>query len=385
MNDFRLAYSGFDTFNAAFQGALAADLLPVLLAAKEDAQRRNEPHLLTIGPAGVEAHVSDRGMRGGYALQLSTGPVGANFWVKDDLRQGEWNLFAASRAEALLSRGFRQYWQYLGDTLRGMGATVGRESINRLDFAMDFVTRGFSLVPEQFVAPARTIKSVELAEGKASNDPTPKILIAGRDVESVTIGRMPGRQVIVYNKRAEALKFGKLYWFEQWGVDPRDPDVQVFRVELRAGKHHLKEDWGLATYQDLEDFAGDVFLEMAAAVRYIEPLGPGENITRAALHPLWHAVRAALGNVLADHRSGVTPGRIIEIERAHKLRMSIDNIAGNAASFAVAKGTKFEDAFPSLPDEVRKALRERFDEDPEKLAKKMDEVEDRHRFIVPKV
>jgi hypothetical protein len=382
VTEFKLVHSGFDKFDAAFQGAMDPALFPILAAAKEDAQRSNRAHLVTLGPERVDAHVSDRGMRGGYAFHLDTGPLGANLFVKEHVGLKDWNLFAASRAEALLAYGFAENWRRTVESLRGLGATVGAESINRIDFAMDFATHGFRLAPERFVAPARTKKRINYADDSASPAAGPVLVLEGRDVQSVTLGRMPGRQVVVYDKSAEAKAKHKLFWFEAWGVDPRDPDIRVFRVELRAGKHHLKEDRGLSTFHDIHDSAGDVFLKMADDFRYIEPLQPGKNVTRAPLAPLWHAVKEALQAGLAGHRSGLLPGRIIEIERQRKRETCLDNIAGNAAALAVVDGIAFAEASARLPDHVAAALRTRVDADPGKLAMKMERVERRYRFLL---
>ncbi len=133
---------------------------------------------------------------------------------------------------------------------------------------MDFQTRGFELLLELFVAPPRTKRPAQYSEWDGQGDGArAQIIASGCRVESVTIGRMPGRQVIVYDKRAEAIAKNKLHWFEQWGVDPRDPEIQVWRVEFRAGERHLKQDFGLSTFTNIEDSVGDVFSKMARDIR----------------------------------------------------------------------------------------------------------------------
>jgi hypothetical protein len=381
MSDFRLVYAGFDKLDAAFQGAMAGELFPLLNATKEAAQRENEPFATTIGPQQAPVHVHDRGMRGGYAWHLSTGPIGANYFIKEDVRTTEWNLFMASFSSGLMAFGYRDYWNRISETMKGMGAVIVRESLNRVDFAMDFATSGFELDPNLFVAPPRTKRPAHYGEYFGPDEAMPQILTAGRRVQSVTIGRMPGRQIIVYDKRAEATAKNNWHWFEAWKIDPKDKDTQVWRVEVRAGKKHLKQDFGISTFQSMEESIGDVFSKMAQDVRYLESVQSDRNISRARLHPLWSAVQTTLKTHLTDHVSGLLPGRVIEIEREKQRTRYIDNISGNAAALAVVEGRSFENAFETLPADIAKTLAERFEASPRKLAEKMALAGQRYHFL----
>src|SRR4029077_1301274 len=97
----------------------------------------------------------------------------------------------------------------------------------------------------------------------------PSAVCRGRRLESVTIGKMPGRQIIVYDKRREVVEKRKLLWFRVWGIDPHDTSVQVWRVEMRAGKKELKGRWQIRTFDDVDRAIGDVFLQALVDVRYI--------------------------------------------------------------------------------------------------------------------
>ena len=56
---------------------------------------------------------------------------------------------------------------------------------------------------------------------------------------------MPGRQIIVYDKRREAIAKRKLFWFKVWNIERDDPAQKVARIEVRAGKKELKDRWHL--------------------------------------------------------------------------------------------------------------------------------------------
>jgi len=384
MSEFRIVHQGFDKLDVAFTGGLSGDLFPLLNALKEKAQRENEAQLAELGPAAHPVHVHDRGMRGGYAFRLNTGPLGANFFVKENFNLTEWNLFMASQAEGLLAFGLNSYFTHCRAELRAMGATVNLESVNRVDYAVDFACPRLDLRPEQFVCPPRTKSRVFYGDGQYHDDLAPVVLTCGRRVESVTIGRMPGRQLIVYNKGAEALQRNKRYWFERWGLDPRHSDIEVWRAELRAGKHHLKEDYGLSKYSDLEDSIGDVFKKMIRDIRYLSDERSDSNVTRAGVHPFWSALEAAIASGLNRNQSGLAPGRIIEIERQALLDRCADNIAGNALSYAGARGLSVHEVGSDLPAVVAAILRARFDQCPQKVQEKLERVRKRYRFLEAK-
>ena len=72
------------------------------------------------------------------------------------------------------------------------------------------------------------------------------------------IGKMPGREVTVYDKRADLIAKGKPEWWTIYNdlrkadgkpvLDPTDrASSQIWRVEVRAGKDHLKDRWGITT------------------------------------------------------------------------------------------------------------------------------------------
>ena len=131
---------------------------------------------------------------------------------------------------------------------------------------------------------------------------------------------------------------------EVWGVDKKH-DVNIWRVEVRAGKHHLKS-WNINTFADLEQCAGDMFIEAFEKIRYVETRDVS-NISRAKLHELWLDVVDIITNKLWDYIAGVTRGRIREVKR-HEYREMIDaqNIGLIATSIATEKtdlsGAKFK-------------------------------------------
>lgn len=142
----------------------------------------------------------------------------------------------------------------------------------------------------------------------------------GRRLESVTIGKMPRRQVIVYEKRLAAIEQRKLFWFMVWGIDRKDRGKSVWRVELRAGKKELKDRWRITTFEDFEVAIGDVMRHAADKVRYRDDFQTDSNVSRQNMHPLWEAVIETVDRDLFDFRAGLLPDQVREIEREQAKR-----------------------------------------------------------------
>ncbi len=155
-------------------------------------------------------------------------------------------------------------------------------------------------------------------------DPMVRHGTSGR-VTSVTVGKMPNRQVIVYDKRKEVIARRKVHWWEIWNaglahrgeppLDPKDREgSQVWRVELRAGKSHLKKRWGGKTWADLDDKLGSLLLKTLAEVRYVTP-NSGSNRSRWPVHSIWDLVRGEVGGDLFEMMCPLDPHAIREVLR----------------------------------------------------------------------
>lgn len=379
---FKLVHAGFDTLDIAIQGALPAESLAQLETARDEAADRQEAVLITLGPEKVAMHVSGNGMRGGYAFVTDTGPVGCKWFFKKNHDAAQWNIFVSPRATALLAHGYHGTRDRIWEELANMGAEVMDHSINRVDFAMDFQTSGFELSLGQFVAHAHTKVRPHWGEVKAASDSNqPSAVMRGRRLESVTIGKMPGRQIIVYDKRREAIERNKLFWFRAWGLERTERDVQVWRVEIRAGKKELKTRWNMRRCDDLEANIGDVFSNALNDVRYIADYQSDSNVTRQHLHPLWTAAQTAAEQQLVNYRSGLLPGQIIYIERAHAADQYTSLIIGNAIGYGVARGLSDKEVFSLLPTLIAARAEDRIKNDRDNLWRAINRARERLHFI----
>jgi len=340
-----VVYAGVDQLDVAFQGALPRRALAALEAAKEEAQE-GQPARCELG--GVSGMVKHSGAKGGYAFIFET-VDGAETWkFKRNPDPQEWNIFAEVRSQALATDGYAVCRDRLIDRLESFGAKVIAESVNRVDYAVDIVAPGFEPSPENIVChPKSGVASHEEIERGGSGFYVKR---AGRKVQTITVGKMPGRQVQIYDKRAEQIRpHMPGYWFEIWGFE-REDCPQVWRVEIRAGKKHL-QDWNVRTFADVDAAMGDVFRRALADVRYVEHTDVS-NISRAPIHPLWELVFEQVAEGLADHVAGITRGRVVATKRDAIERQYAAQIKGLAAGLSVVRAYSEREAFHRIAADV---------------------------------
>lgn len=324
---------GVDTLDVAFQGALPSKVLARLRDARETARAERSDCRIEI--EGVEGHVGETGAKGGYAFRFDTGPEGEIWSIKDNTDLEQWNIRVECRSLGLALEGYEGTKARLLDRLEAMGARVLSESVSRIDFAVDFVSDEFELQPINFIAHWHCNTEVYRDFEPDETDRAYKENFRGGRCLSVRVGTMPGRQVTIYDKRAEQrVKVGSP-WFKIWGFEKDDCPV-VWRVELRAGKKHL-EKWDLKTFAEVETHLGDVFGEALANVRLVEARDP-VNVTRSKDHALWPIVREQAASALDAMAAEADAIEVREHCRAEILEMYQKQMVGLGVSYAVLKG-----------------------------------------------
>ncbi len=159
-----------------------------------------------------------------------------------------------------------------------------------IDFCIDFALPWFRPDPEHIVCHNHTTRRVHRSwQGETVN--------RGKRIESLTIGKMPGRQVILYDKTHEIVAHEKPFWWDYRKLDPAQYDGEVWRVEVRAGKAEL-DNWNLRSFGNLERIAGAVIESTLNAIHYTEPTNDIQA-SRWPSHPLWTACLAAADDALA--------------------------------------------------------------------------------------
>jgi len=381
---YRLLHSGFDQFDIAFQGAPSFEVLEQLREAKEQARITGEPTLAAIGPQKIKMHVAENGKKGGYAFSCDTGPTGEHWWFKDNNDQSQWNIMVSVHSKSLLCKSLAQIMGGLREALDDLECRIGSESVSRIDFAMDFLTPDFEPCPELFITHPRTKIKVHWSK-KKDDDDQPSAVLSGRQCESVTIGKMPGRQVIVYDKRRDSLDKGKFFWFRVWDLDPKDTTLQIWRVELRAGKDHLKDSWNLRSFDQVFAQIGGVFEESLEKIRYVLPDQLDTNVSRQQVHPIWAEAKKIASEALAQHKADITPDDIREIDRQKCIDTYIQQIMGNSAGLAAALGYDDATMCKKLSEYVARELEKRLKFHDKSFWRSFQRARDRLHFQNPDV
>jgi len=241
----KVVHTGFDGIDLALRTTVPIELVDFLEEGKATAQELVSDVWGTY--AGLDIQSGQSGKRGGYAFTFRIYEFGAVWFAKKPKASDPWGLYVSIGSRELALNGLDKTRQKLDALLTRLGFRIPHDgiSINRVDFAVDILAPGFCLDPDAFVfhsrANRKAIAEVETLEMNGRSGRT----------TSVTIGKMPGRQVIVYDKREEVLKRRKREWPLIWnatlqaaGLAPLDlcdrATSQVWRVELRLGKDALR-------------------------------------------------------------------------------------------------------------------------------------------------
>ena len=342
-----LLHKGFDALDVAYAVHFPAKFMPKLQSAKRKAMEIGQS--VTASLDGVHFEVASTGARGGYVFRCSTGSAGEIWFLKQPSANDPWGVRISVSAVQCALIGLSGVKKRIEDKFEQLGMAVreGQESIARVDFALDFIIPDFTLAGDNFVMHSRSTRMahVDISEYKSGGR-------SGR-TESVTVGKNPGRQVIIYDKRAEVLAKGNTHWPVVWNdarkrqgllpIDLQDRETsQVWRVELRAYKRHLKEDWGVATWWQLQEKLSAIFNSLLTDVRYSVP-SLDLNRARWPEHPLWTRVRAELQGKLSEMKSFATESAIKELLKAEREDMLKAQIAGCLIALAASRKTEFAD------------------------------------------
>lgn len=353
----KVLHSGYDKLEFAAMGALPPKALDELEAAKTLAADLGREVKAHIGK--LECLVRGYGTNAtkGYSYLFSTGPLGVQYMVKRSVDRHQWNLYATATAQKLATEGLKKTVKDIWADFEALGADVLQESLSRLDYCVDVQmdkdgtppSEGFCLQLENFIAHSRVTRSVVFS--KEAPDGLDLRVNARKRIETVTLGKNPGLQIQVYDKRVQALTKRLLHYFEFWGKDVKTCPT-VWRVELRFFKGHLK-DWNIRTFEDVNNSIGTVALAALDHIRYVKNSNVS-NVTRAELHPLWQTVRAQVRSGMIENDSGILRGRLIGVLRKEKIRESESAIAGRLAGLAYLSGMSYSQAKKELPEMAKR-------------------------------
>jgi hypothetical protein len=325
----KVIYSNYDTLEVSLQGCLSEVLLNKLCAAKKEAQAEHRDAVVRIGDKVIK--VSPGGIPY-YKYAFSTGDDGEMWFVKHSQAAAAWNIQVKIHSLAFASYGYAGAKIRLFEWLEVFGAIVTSQSIKRVDFCVDFLAPTLDIDLRQFRARTTTTKRSKYPrEPDADTGET----IIGKNLQTATVGMMPGQQVCIYNKRVHIIKKHKEYWWLAWGIEPTKD--KIWRVEMRAGKTHIKDKWRISTFEELEQKSAQIFLNILKSIRYMDEIQTDTNSSRQKEHELWPKTTAA---VVEFFKEPLKPycKPLIHAIREQKIKEYLRQFQGMATGLACVMG-----------------------------------------------
>jgi hypothetical protein len=347
-------YQGIDSLDVAIMGAASGEMLKTLEEARNAAEADTYNEYGIRMPLGTESRpfiIKAHGKKGGYRYTAVDEKTGSIISIKNETRPQLWNIFVSTRAHSLLSRGYDGVKSQVEECLSALQIAPWDYSVNRIDYALDFLAPDFVLDMANFIAPKSKVapyfatnKHLDDHGDPANEDrddvPVGSVMRGGR-FESVTVGKMPGRQVIIYDKTQAAKVQKTPYWFPAWGLDPNDPSHRVWRIEIRAGRDSWKSllgPTGQRSYQTVEALLQPFMTRALDEIWYSTNRHDVSNVTRANLHPLWEAAQCAVANLPPNPEPPLTPGYVIDLMRKQRSAMALAQGFGNLNNYLILQG-----------------------------------------------
>jgi hypothetical protein len=382
-------HHGFDGLDIAFQGAAPSHILEQLEKAKNQAQQERKEILLSIGKNNMNVMVAETGAKGGYAYRLDTGADGMIWFISHSINSNLWNMRVSVRSLCLVLYGYSGAKEKINDFLQNIGA-IGPairdpktekiinfpiETIGRFDYCFDFWNdQGFTLTPDYICSHARTKRTFH------GNDFSYNA--KGKEIESVTIGKMPNRQVTIYNKTNEIRASSKNYWNDIWqdkiGNTLNTKNFEngtVWRVEVRAGKDELSQ-WNMRRYSDLEKMVGDIIHDILKKTRYVRPTRD-TNTARWPMAQFWQECVGITSLHLSPFISGTIRHKIIYDLRQNIIKGYEQRVIGDMIGLCAAHGIAIEN-LPSLTQNIK-------DDIASLLIFNKDVIDEKHKRIIERL
>ncbi len=380
-----MIYHNFDGLDITFQGIVPEKILNQLKAIKEQAQDEKRDIPMKLGKTGKMVMVAESGMGGGYRYRFSTGPDGETWAFMHSTNSQVWGIRISVNSMALAQHGYEGVKKRILDRLTELEAigpsrldeeggitNFPLERISRFDYCFDFVMDGsFNPNPEHFIAHHRATKHVYDERGSIVDGYR---ALSGDRVNTIRIGGIKNRQVVLYNKSIEIRAKSKHHWWQYWSIEDRTPFIerlkQVWRIEVRAGGEEIKK-WEARRFKDFEKKIGDIIPTLLKAYRYTVPLK--NNLKRSSwpMHPIWqYALKTSLKELDA-YSSNAIRENVIKQKREDIEQGNIDRAISGIIGLNAIRERDFSE-LPETINNIKTYLKEMADKNSQILIRKHD-------------
>jgi hypothetical protein len=364
---------GWDYVQEAWKHTLDSAILDRIEAARQRAaQLDDDGQAITIEIAGEPVQVLPRGAKGGFKWVL----ISPDFMLFLHSGAREWNVSVRHLAGGLWQHG----WEAVTDRVRAMLGAHGRPDgddfrrVTRVDWCFDWYSPMFSAEMCDHSITDRIVAHPSVKIRKRVGD----VEAIGRParIQTITIGSIQGLQVQVYDKGLELTEVSGKDWmlpiYEEFsGYCPPKGLPDLWRLELRFGKHYLKERnlrTPAAVIAERERMIAEALHSWRLTVR-----NPTDtNRRRWPLHPLWQLCHAVAG---ADDMPAI--GRRVTGRREALSELATKAVAGALVSHCVLQLGLFSE--PELQALAQKAVATAVS-DPH-LPKKIERATERYQLV----
>lgn len=359
-----ILHHGFDALDMSFKVTAPPDIIAKLAEAKAQAISSKSEYPIDL--AGRQVLVSMSGGRGGYAYCINTGPLGGIWWFKEPNPRDLWGVRVSIHALPLALFGLSAVKRDIDDFFLSVGCVPqsADQTISRIDYAIDLLLPEFELNPKHLLTRARSTKAINFDKHAVGTSDR---------ITGVTVGKMPGHQVIIYDKQKEAVDKRKPYWPLIWannsGLD-EELLKDVWRIEFRSGKQGIEKLIGKARWPLVLPQLSKVFLSIAKRIRLISPTDD-TNRSRWSNEDIWNICVDILGAVDVDSASAFNPAEILELLRGEAIEQLVKQYFGIETSLAGALGYTCDD-FETLIAKLHGLRRESLTRKRSELAAKIE-------------
>jgi hypothetical protein len=368
--EMRVVYQNFDHLEMSFQCAVPSSICRTLEMAKQDAQASREASYTEIGPNSLKVMVYETGARGGYQYMFHTGPDGEIWTVSNKEDRAGWNVRVRPRSLCLALNGYAGTKEkILGILLNDLQAKGPDENdkkplerISRVDYCLDF------LIEDDFQPDIKNFVCASRAKKGYITEIPAQVESVGQFVEYVRVGKMPNRQITIYNKLREISASRKHYWWDFWGLKKSEITGKIWRVEIRAGKSELNK-WNLRRFSDFEKMIGDVITTTLNDFEYRIPNPGDKNMTRWKISPLWEKAIEKTETNLLEYISRAERKEILQGIRKDIQERYEKLLSGILVGYTALTGYDISE-IPGVLELVSGHILDEASENPEKFRKK---------------